>query len=89
MLEIISLAAAAGAGIAGYVGSKDFTQRKLRFVDAVQSPAAPWIAGGVAVLVAAPVVAILPLVGAGTALCLGAGVAFGVKSAQRNRRLLP
>ena len=85
---LIPLGIAAGAGIAGYVSSKDFTLRKLRFVDAVQSPAAPWIAGGIVALVAAPVVWLLPLVGAGTALCLGAGVALGVKSAQRDRHLL-
>lgn len=89
MLELISLAAAAGAGIAGYVTSKDFTLRKLRFVDAAHRPAAPLIAGGAAALLAAPVVWILPLVGAGTAIVLGAGVALGVKSAQRNRHLLP
>jgi len=86
---LISLGATAAAGIAGYVGSKDFTQKKLRFVDAVQSPAAPWIAGGVVAVVAAPVFAFLPLVGLGTAVVLGAGVALGVKSAQRDRHLLP
>ena len=89
MLEIISIAATAGAGIAGYVASKDFTQRKLRFVDAVHKPGVALIAGGAAALLAAPIVAILPLVGAGTAIVLGAGVALGVKSAQRNRHLLP
>ena len=86
---LLSLGAAAGAGIAGYVGSKDFAQKKLRFVDAAHNPAVPWIAGGVVALVAAPVVWILPIVGAGTALALGAGVALGVKSAQRDRHLLP
>jgi len=89
MFELIGLAAAAGAGIAGYVTSKDFTQKKLRFVDAAQKPSAPIIAGVVAAVIAAPVVAILPIVGAGTAILLGAGVALGVKSAQRNRNLLP
>lgn len=89
MFEIITMAAAAGAGLAGYVTSKDFTQRKLRFVDAAQKPSAPFIAGGIVALLAAPVVWVLPLVGAGTALILGAGVALGVKSAQRNRNLLP
>jgi len=89
MIEIISLAATAGAGIAGYVASKDFTQRKLRFVDAVHRPGAALIAGGAAALVAAPIVWILPLIGAGTAIVLGAGVALGVRSAQRNRHLLP
>jgi hypothetical protein len=88
-MAIFGLIVAAGAGIAGYVSSKDFTMRKLRFVDAAQSPAAPWIAGGVVALVAAPVFALLPLVTLGTAVVLGAGVALGVKSAQRDRHLLP
>jgi hypothetical protein len=89
MLALISLIVAAGAGVAGYAGSKGFTRRRLRFVDAVHTPSAPLIAGGIAALAAAPVVWILTLVGAGTALCLGAGVALGVKSAQRDRHLLP
>jgi hypothetical protein len=89
MFELIGLAAAAGAGIVGYVTSKDFTQKKLRFVDAAQKPGAPIIAGVAAAVIAAPVVWILPIVGAGTAIILGAGVALGVKSAQRNRNLLP
>jgi hypothetical protein len=89
MFEIITLAASAGAGIAGYVASKDFTQRKLRFVDAVHRPGVAIIAGGVAALVAAPIVAVLPIVTGLTAVLLGAGVALGVKTAQRNRHLLP
>ncbi len=86
MIETI---AAIGAGIAGYVGTKDFTKRKLRFVDVVHAPSAPVIAGiGVAV-VAAPIVWLLPLVGAGTAILLGAGVGLGMRSAQKERHLLP
>jgi hypothetical protein len=89
MLEIFFLATTAGAGIAGYVASKDFTQRKLRFVDAVHRPGAALIAGGVAALVAAPIVAVLPIVTGVTAVALGVGVALGVKTAQKNRHLLP
>ena len=89
MLPLIGLALSAGAGIGGYLTSKDFTQKKLRFVDAAHKPGAPIIAGVAAAVLAAPVVAILPIVGAGTAIILGAGVALGVKSAQRNRNLLP
>ena len=89
MFELIGLAAAAGAGIAGFVTSKDFTQKKLRFVDAAHKPGAPIVAGIAAAVIAAPVVWLLPIVGGGTALLLGAGVALGVKSAQRNRNLLP
>lgn len=89
MFEFIGIAATAVAAIAGYVTSKDFTAKKLRFVDAAHRPGAPIIAGVAAAVVLAPVVWVLPLVGAGTALIVGAGVALGVKSAQRNRHLLP
>jgi hypothetical protein len=88
MFELIGAAAAAAAGIAGYVTSKDFTRRRLRFVDAVHTPVAPVVAGVGAALLAAPVVAILPIVGAGTAILVGAGVGLGVRSAQKDRHLL-
>lgn len=84
MLELIVLV---GAGIAGFVSSRDFTRRKLRFVDAAHARPAPWIAAGAAVLVAAPFT-ILPVITGATALALGAGVGLGVKSAQRDRHLL-
>jgi hypothetical protein len=85
MLELIVLV---GAGIGGFVTSRDFARRKLRFVDAAHSRPAPWIAAGAAVLVAAPFT-ILPVITGATALALGAGVGLGVKSAQRDRHLLP
>ena len=89
MFELIGIIATAGAGLAGYLTSRDFTRKKLRFVDAAQKPAAPFIVGGVAALAAAPVVWLLPVVGVGTAIILGAGVALGVRSGQNDRRLLP
>ena len=89
MFELIGIIATAGAGLAGYLTSRDFTRKKLRFVDSAQKPAAPFIAGGVALLAAAPVVWLLPVVGVGTAIILGAGVALGVRSGQNDRRLLP
>ncbi len=88
MFELLGTAAAIGAGIAGYVTSKDFTRRRLRFVDAVHRAPAPVIAGVGAALIAAPVVWLLPIVGAGTAILLGAGVGLGVRSAQKERHLL-
>jgi hypothetical protein len=88
MFELIGTAVAVGAGIAGYVTSKDFTKRRLRFVDAIHKAPAPLIAGLGAALLAAPVVALLPIVGAGTAILLGAGVGLGVRSAQKERHLL-
>jgi hypothetical protein len=87
MFELISLAVTIGAGVAGYVTSKDFTRRKLRFVDVVHTRPAPWIAGAVVALVALPL-APLPIITSATALALGAGVGLGVRSAQKERHLL-
>ncbi len=84
---MIGLLVALAAGIGGFVTSKGFTKRKLRFVDVVHTRPAPWIAAGAAVLVAAPFT-LLPVITGATALALGAGVGLGVKSAQRERHLL-
>ena len=86
MLEIIGLGMTAGATAAGYVGSRNFVRNKLRYVDAVQGRAAPWIAGAAATLVAAPLVWVLPLVGGGTALLFGASVAVGVSRGAKQVR---
>ena len=75
MLDIIF---AGGAAMGGYVGSRNFVRNRLRYVDAVQGKAVPWVAGTAAAVVAAPVVWILPVVGGGTALLFGAAVAIGV-----------
>ena len=90
MLELITIAAAGAASAAGYFQSKRFVRDRLRFVDAVQGPMVPIAAGVAAAAVAAPVVALLPLVGAGTALLFGVGVGAGVRSGVRAiRRALP
>lgn len=77
---LISLGAATAATAFGYLQARSFTRRRLRFVDAVKSPMAPVIAGGAAAVVAAFPVALLPFVGAGTAILFGAGVGAGVAS---------
>ncbi len=87
MFELLSLAVTVGAGIFGYVTTKDFTKRKLRFVDAVHSRPAPIIAGVVVAAIASPLAA-LPIITGVTALALGAGVGLGVRSAQKERHLL-
>ena len=83
MLELI-LAGAATA--VGYFPSKKFVKEKLRFVDAAQSMQAPIVAGVAAAVVAAPVVWILPVVGAGTAILFGIGVGAGVRSGAKSIR---
>ena len=69
----------AGAlGVAGHFKSREFVQKRLRYTTLVDKPAIGIIAGVATTLIAAPLVAVLPIVGAGTALALGAGVGTGV-----------
>lgn len=80
-------AAVFGATLFGFAFARDYTLRRLRFVDGVKNPVWPWAVGLVAALVAAPVAWILPFVGAGTAILFGAatglGTASGVKALRR------
>ena len=75
---ILWLVATGVATGAGYLWTKGFVRRRLRFVDALQKPAAPLVAGDAAAAVAAVPVALLPVVGAGTAILFGVGVGAGV-----------
>lgn len=79
MFETLGLILAGGALVGGFVVAKNFVRRRLRFVDAVQRPSAPIVAGAVAAVALLPVT-LLPAVGLGTALALGVGVAGGVAS---------
>jgi hypothetical protein len=93
MLQIIITLA---AGVLGFVIARGFVRRRLRFVDAVQSPMAPFVAGSVAAVVAWPAV-LLPLITLPTALLFGIGTGFGTASGARalrqqgdhHRRLAP
>lgn len=93
MIELLILGAAAGGIGAGYVSVRRFVRERLRFVDAVQRPAAPALAGAAAAVLAVPVVWLLPVVGAGTAVLFGAGVGLavshGAKDIRRGQRSLP
>jgi hypothetical protein len=73
------------AGVAGFLFSRSFVRRRLRFVDAVQSPVAPIIAGCGAALVAWPAV-LLPLVTLTTAIVFGIGTGLGTASGARALR---
>jgi hypothetical protein len=75
---------------AGYSVTKDYVARRLRYVDAVQKPAAPIIAGVLATAVALPIAGLLPFIGAGTAVAAGVAVALGVMNGVRQiRGVLP
>jgi hypothetical protein len=81
LLFLVTVAAAVG----GFVAARNFVRRRLRFVDAVQSPFAPLVAGMAAAIVAWPV-ALLPLVTTGTAAAFGIGTGLGTRSGAKALR---
>jgi hypothetical protein len=85
---MLGLIVTAAALVGGFVVSRDFVRRRLRYVDAVKSPAAPLIAGAVAAAIALPVT-LLPIVTVWTAAALGVGVAGGVASGRNAPPPLP
>ncbi len=89
MFEILMLAAGGVATIIGYARARQYVRRRLRFVDAVQKPAAPVAAGAVAALVAAPVVWLLPVLSTASAVVFGVGVGLGVFHGARDVKRLP
>ncbi|HET6778982.1 MAG TPA: hypothetical protein VFH26_08835 [Gemmatimonadales bacterium] len=84
------------AGILGFVLTRNFVRRRLRFVDAIHSPFAPIVAGALATVVAWPAAA-LPFITFTTALTFGLGTGLGTASGSRavrdastaHRRLTP
>ncbi len=85
MLTLIILVAAVAGGFAV---ANSFVRRRLRFVDAIYSPAFPWLAGLAAAVIAWPIAA-LPIITttATTLFGLGAGLgtASGVKALRRGQ----
>lgn len=87
MFELLALIIAIVAGIGGFQFARRFVRTRLRFVDGVQNASAPWIAGVATGLAAAPLVALLPVIGGGTALALAVGVGTGVARGAKDVRL--
>jgi len=86
---LIGFAITAAVSLFGYSRARAFVSQRLRYVDAVNHPAAPVLAGVGAALLTMPVVAFLPLVGAGTALTFGLSVGFGVAAGRGDVPRLP
>ena len=80
---VIELALAAGAAYGGYRWTKRFFIKRLRFVSKAHSRAAPFVAAAGALIVATPVVAVLPLLTIGTAAAFGVGVAGGMMAGEK------
>lgn len=86
MIELIAAGIAGVAGVVGHLRSRKFVGQRLRYTDFVEKPMLGLWTGVVTTVVAAPIVALLPIVGAGTAIAagvgVGTGVALGVKDAK-------
>jgi hypothetical protein len=90
MFVLLSFIAGTLLAMVGYAQARAFVTTRLRYVDAVHTAAAPFIAGIGAALVALPIVAFIPYLGGGTALGFGVAVGAGVASGSREiRRRLP
>ncbi len=86
MLTLLAAGIAGAAGIFGHTKARSFVGRRLRFTSLVEKPALGVVAGVTAAVVAAPVVAVIPLIGVGTALVFGAGVGTGVALGARDAK---
>jgi hypothetical protein len=78
MFGLIAAGIAGVAGVAGHIKSRDFVRKRLRYTNLMEKPMLGLWAGVVTTVVAAPLVAVLPIVGAGTAIAVGLGVGTGV-----------
>jgi len=75
---LLAAGIAGASGVYGHIKSRKFVGQRLRYTSLVEKPAIGLFAGVGAMIVAAPIVAILPVVGAGTAIAIGAGIGTGV-----------
>lgn len=86
---VLELIVGGVAGLFGHRKSKNFVRRRLRYTRVVEksSVGVGLVAGAATAVAAAPVVAIVPAIGAGAALItaagVGSGVALGVRQARK------
>jgi len=89
MFTLIAAGIAGASGVFGHIKSRHFVGQRLRYTKIVEKPALGLFAGAGAMVVAAPLVALLPIVGAGTAIAIGAGVGTGVALGVRDSKEPP
>lgn len=80
LFDLLFIGATVVAGVVTFQVAREFVRRRLRFVDGARHPLAPWLAGLGVALVALPVVGLLPVVTAATAMVAGAGAGLGTAS---------
>lgn len=78
MFGLIAAGIAGVTGVYGHIASRKFVGKRLRYTNLVEKPLLGVWVGVATTVVAAPVVALLPIVGAGTAIAAGLGVGTGV-----------
>jgi hypothetical protein len=78
-MGLIYIALFVAAGIIGFSIARTFVRRRLRFVDGIYSPAAPWLAGLAAAVIAWPI-ALLPLITTSMTTVFGIGAGLGTAS---------
>ena len=76
------------ASVGGYVAIKKFVRERLRFVEGVQKPGVPVIAGVAATALALPIM-FLPIINLPTAVLFGIGIGTGVAAGRRELKQLP
>lgn len=86
MLELLGVAAAIGASVFAHRKTRTFVARRLRYTDWIEKSGLGLVVGAAGALAAAPVVALLPVVGAGSALIFGVGVGSGASRGARDAR---
>lgn len=83
---LISFAIAFVAAGLAFREARSFVRKRLRFVDAVQSPFAAIGAGIGTALVVGILAPIIPFVSAGTALSIGLAVGMGVSTGAKDAK---
>ena len=78
MFGLLAAGIAGIVGVYGHIKSRQFVGQRLRYTSLVEKPAVGLFAGVGAMILAAPIVALLPVIGAGTAIAVGIGVGTGV-----------
>ena len=89
MFSLIAAGIAGASGIIGHMKSRSFVGQRLRYTSIVEKPMLGVWAGVGATVLAAPLVAVLPIVGAGTAIAIGAGIGTGVALGVRDSKEPP
>lgn len=80
LFTLVGFVVTAGAAIFTFGMAREYVRNRLRYVDAIRNPMVPWIVGFVSTVALLVVVAILPFVGAGSALLVGGATGLGTSS---------